>query len=336
MEYLSENLNDDNYMVLLEKIGKDKWELIEIAHHSGTSPRIRNESQELLLLSSDYRKAKIYASRSVKVTYNEDKITEKRSDFAFDCDSLREVEIQKKEHYTPCNSALTSGYRYTMPTLGGQRSFEKRTYRLSELRNALLSAEVVASIEKFKAGAWTISAAQANAQPSIQTFQLWLVKPTRGGKDAAYLFRVDTLYAKGDALRIGSDQLHLVTSSFGIFGSRQGKQPWEPVYRFIILDRNKYENRSINSNAPALACDQIHLVRKDGSADREKVCTDQAAPKAFLYFARSDGPLIKVDLAKGAKKPIGHGEWQPAELVLDTYQFDEIRVVEDESKANLQ
>lgn len=187
-EYLPDRRNDYKYEVLLESTGKDKWELIEIAQSSNASLKIRNENQELLLISNDYRKAAISSFKSVKVTFNENKITEKRSNFAYDCDSLDEVEKQKKELYTPCNSAFTRGYRYTMPTLGGQRGFEKRTYRLSELKDALLSADVVTNIEKFKSGTWTAPLAQVSALQSTEPFQLWLVKPTRGGKDAAFLF----------------------------------------------------------------------------------------------------------------------------------------------------
>jgi len=153
-------------------------------------------------------------------------------------------------------------------------------------------------------------------------------------RSAAYIFRVESLYAKGDQIRLGSDQLHLVTSSFGIFGSGDSKQPWDQVYRFIVLDRNKSENRALNSNAPNMYCEQIHLAKKDGSSGRERICSARPEAKPFLFFSRNQGPLVKVDAAKGAKKPIGSGDWQPAELKLDTYSVDEIRVIEDELKAD--
>lgn len=337
VEYLTENGGEYKYYILLERSGKDKWELLDIAKTSGRAPEIRNEEQELLVITGDYRKARINSDRNVKLVFHEDKITEKRSNFAFDCDSALQVQKQKKQNYTACNSYFTSGYQYKSPTLGGQRAFENRTYELDLVKQALISANVIAGIEQFKAGTWiSPSAAQPSTQGSAQPFQLWLVKPSdRGAHPPAFLFRVEGLYARGDQLRIGTDQLHLVTSSFGLFGSRQSKLPWDQVFRFVVLERNRSESRGISSNSPNVACEQIYLVRKDGSTGREKICASLPEPKPFLYFTRNDGPLTKVDLVKGATKPVGSGEWQPAELKLDTFILDEVRVVEDESKVGL-
>lgn len=335
INYLDENQGDYTYLVLLEKTGKDKWDLMEITTRASLPPRIRNEEQEVLMISDDYRMVMIRGDRPVTVLFSEDKITEKRSNFLFDCDTQSQSQILKKKSYSACNSYFTDGYSYSAQTLGGPRSFEKRTIRAGSVRQALISANVVAGIEQFKMGAWVRpTPTQAPVNASTQPFQLWVVKPTGASRSDAYIFRADSLYARGDQLRLGSDQLHLVTSSFGVFGSRDSKQPWDQVYRFIVLDRNKSESRALNTNAPHMYCEQINLAKKDGSSGKERICSAKPEAKYFLFFSRNQGPLVKVDAAKGAKKPIGSGDWQPAELKLDTYSVDEIRVIEDELKAD--
>lgn len=333
VNYSYENQADYKYAVLLEKTGKDKWDLIEITSVR-FPPQIRNEEQEILVISEDYRNAMILGHLSVSSFYSEDKITEKRSNYHFKCDTQLQSQIFKKTKYSACNSYFTDGYSFSAPTLGGQRSFERRTIRSDAVRQALMSANVVAGIEQFKAGAWVAATPpQVPAIASTQPFQLWLVKPLGVSRSEAYIFRVDSLYAKGDQLRLDSDQLHLVTSSLGFFGAGESKQPWDQVYRFIILDRNKSEQLAFNSNAPYLYCEQIHMAKKDGSSGKERICSARPEAKPFLFFSRNQGPLVKVDAAKGAKKPIGSRDWQPAELKLDTFHFDEIRVIEDELKA---
>ena len=208
VNYSDENQGDYKYAVLLEKTGKDKWDLMEISATARFPPQIRNEEQEILMISDDYRKAMILGDRSVRPFYSEDKITEKRSNYHFECDTQLQSQILKKTRYSACNSYFTDGYSFSAPTLGGPRAFERRTIRSDAVRQALMSANVVAGIEQFKTGAWVAATPpQAPAIASAQPFQLWVVKPTGASRSEAYIFRVDSLYAKGDQLRLDSDQL---------------------------------------------------------------------------------------------------------------------------------